>query len=224
MLKLYSTQSSGNAFKVRLLLARLGISFHLVEVDIFAGENRTPQFLALNPEGRVPLLELDDGTVLAESNAILFFLAEGTDLLPSDRLQRAEVLRWMFFEQNNHEPGIAQARFWLRQVRGGRDLRTHDVDRWMEEGYGALRVMERHLEQRRFFVGDVLTIADLALYPHTWLAPEGDFDLGAFPAVGAWLTRVADETGGLDLDWRPPLASVLQAGPVADVGPIFQAG
>lgn len=218
MLKLYSTQSSGNAFKVRLLLARLRVPFHLVEVDIFAGENRTPQFLALNPEGRVPLLELVDGTILAESNAILFYLADGTDLLPSDRRQRAEVLRWMFFEQNNHEPGIAQARFWLRQVRGGRELRTHDVDRWMEEGYGALRVMERHLETRRFFVGDALTVADLALYPHTWLAPEGDFDLASFPAIGGWLARVAGETGGLDLDWRPPIVSQMVAGPALHAG------
>lgn len=218
VLKLYSTQSSGNSYKVRLLLARLDRPFHLVEVDIFAGEHRTPQFLALNPEGRVPLLELEDGTVLAESNAILFYLAEGTELLPADRLKRAEVLRWMFFEQNNHEPGIAQARFWLRQVRGGRDLRTHDVDRWMEEGYAALRIMERHLERQRFFVGDTLTIADLALYPHTWLAPEGDFDLATFPAIGAWLARVAQETGGLGLDWRPPLATRMVTGPLLEAG------
>ncbi|WP_127090283.1 glutathione S-transferase family protein [Aquabacter cavernae] len=218
MLKLYSTQSSGNSYKVRLLLARLGRPFHLVEVDIFAGEHRTPQFLALNPEGRVPLLEMEDGTVLGESNAILFYLAEGTELLPADRLERAEVLRWMFFEQNNHEPGIAQARFWLRQVRGGRELRTHDVDRWMEEGYGALRIMERHLEKRRFFVGETLTIADLALYPHTWLAPEGDFELATFPAIGAWLARVARETGGLDLYWQPPVSSRLVTGPVLEAG------
>ncbi len=203
MLTLHSTQSSGNSYKVRLLLATLGIPFVLNEVDIFAGEHRTPEFLALNPEGRVPLLQLEDGTILAESNAILFYLAEGTALLPDRRLVRAEVLRWMFFEQNNHEPGIAQARFWLRQVRGGRELRTHDVDRWMEEGHGALKIMDRHLDGRRFFADDAFTIADLALYPHTLVAPEGDFDLSPYPHVRAWLGRVAAEPGHVTLDWTP---------------------
>lgn len=203
VLKLYSTQSSGNSYKVRLLLAKLGYPFALMEVDIFAGEHRTPEFLALNPEGRVPLLELQDGSVLAESNAILFYLAEGTPLLPADKVKRAEVLRWMFFEQNNHEPGIAQARFWLKQVRGGRELRGHDADRWMEEGYGALKIMERHLAGRRFFVGDILTIADIALYPHTRVAPEGDFDLSPFPEVRTWLARIEAEPGHVDMDWRP---------------------
>jgi glutathione S-transferase len=113
----------------------------------------------------------------------------------------------MFFEQNNHEPGIAQARFWLRQVRGGRDLRTHDIDRWMEEGYGALAVMERHLSGRNFFVGTTLTIADIALYSHTHLAPEADFELTGFPAVRAWMTRVSSEAGHVDMAWRPLAAA-----------------
>lgn len=203
MLTLYSTRSSGNSYKVRLLLAKLGLPFRLVEVDIFAGENRTPDFLLRNPEGRVPLLELTTGQVLAESNAILFYLADGTPFLPADPVQRAETLRWMFFEQNNHEPGIAQARFWLRQVRGGRELRTHDVDRWMEEGYGALRVMERHLSNRAFFVADVLTIADIALYAHTDIAHEGDFDLSGLPSVRQWLQRVAAHPGHVDMGWEP---------------------
>ncbi|TCT03189.1 glutathione S-transferase family protein [Aquabacter spiritensis] len=203
MLKLYSTRSSGNAYKVRLALAHLRLAFTEIEIDIFAGENRTPEFLALNPEGRVPLLQLEDGTILAESNAILFYLAEDTGLVPAGRRGRAEVLRWMFFEQNNHEPGIAQARFWLREVRGGRELRTHDVDRWMEEGYGALAIMERHLAGRAFFVGESLTVADLALYPHTLLAPEGDFDLAPFDNVRAWLNRVAAQPGHMPMDWRP---------------------
>lgn len=203
MLTLYSTRSSGNSYKVRLLLAKLRLPFKLVEIDIFAGENRTPEFLLRNPEGRVPLLELEDGQVLAESNAILFYLAEGTPFLPADAVQRAETLRWMFFEQNNHEPGIAQARFWLRQVRGGRDLRTHDVDRWMEEGYGALRVMERHLSTRAYFVAERLTIADIALYAHTDIAHEGDFDLSGLPAVRQWLQRVAAHPGHVDMAWEP---------------------
>lgn len=202
MLKLYSTQSSGNSYKVRLMLALLARPFLLEEVDIFAGENRTPEFLAMNPEGRVPLLDVD-GRLLAESNAILFYLAEGTRFLPGDPLDRAEALRWMFFEQNSHEPGIAAARFWLRQVRGGRDLRTHDVDRWMEEGYAALKVMERHLDGRRYFVADTLSIADIALYAHTHVAEEGDFSLATFPAVRAWLDRVAAEPGHVSIDWRP---------------------
>ena len=206
MVTLYSSQSSGNSYKVRLLLAKLGLPFHLVEVDIFAGENRTPEFLDMNPEGRVPLLRVG-GHILAESNAILFYLAEGTRFLPAAPLEKAETLRWMFFEQNSHEPGIAAARFWLRQVRGGRDLRTHDVDRWLEEGYGALRVMERHLAGRSFFVADRLTIADLALYAHTHVAEEGDFSLAGFPLIRAWLDRVAADPGHVDMDWRPAEAA-----------------
>lgn len=202
VLKLYSTQSSGNSYKVRLMLAKLGRAFRLAEVDIFAGEHRTPEFLALNPEGRVPLLEID-GRLLAESNAILFYLAEGTRFLPHDAFGRAETLRWMFFEQNSHEPGIAAARFWLTQVRGGRDLRTHDVDRWMEEGYAALAIMERHLAHHDFFSAGRLTIADIALYAHTHVAEEGEFSLSAFPRVRAWLARVAADPGHVDMAWRP---------------------
>jgi glutathione S-transferase len=205
VLTLYSTQASGNSYKVRLMLAKLGRSFRLEEVDIFAGENRTPEFLARNPDGRVPLLDLD-GRFLAESNAILFYLADGSRFLPADAFDRAETLRWMFFEQHSHEPGIAAARFWLKQVRGGRELRTHDVDRWMEEGYAALKVMERHLDGRHFFVGEALTIADMALYAHTHVAEEGDFSLRGFPAVRAWLERVAAEPGHVDMEWRPSVA------------------
>ncbi len=185
MLRLYSMQSSGNSYKVRLLLAKLGLPFRLVDVDLLRGENRTPEFLIKNPEGRVPLLELPGGRLLAESNAILFYLAEGTPLLPEDRFARAEALRWMFFEQHSHEPAIAAARFWLKLVRGGRDLRTHDIDRWMEEGHAALAVMERHLGRRPFFVDDRLTVADIALYAHTHVAEEGDIDLAPSPMCAA---------------------------------------
>lgn len=194
MLTLYSMQLSGNSYKVRLVLARLGIPYRLVEVDILKGETRTPQFLAKNPDGHVPLLELENGHRLAESNAILIYLAEGTRYLPADKLARAEVLRWMFFEQHSHEPAIAAARFWLHLV-NGRGLRANEIDRWMEEGYAALQLMERHLSGNAFFVGDQVTVADLALYAHTHVAPEGDFDLSGFPAVNDWLTRVAAEPG-----------------------------
>ncbi|GAB4070219.1 glutathione S-transferase family protein [Ancylobacter sonchi] len=203
MLKLHAMQSSGNCYKVRMLLARINTPFELVDVDLLRGENRTPEFLMKNPEGRVPLLEMPGGRFLPESNAILFYLAEGTKLLPADRLARAEVLRWMFFEQHSHEPAIAAARFWLKLVRGGRDLRTHDIDRWMEEGYRALKVMDRHLQRRRFFVDQTFTIADIALYAHTHVADEGDFDLSPFPAVRAWLARVAAQPGHVDMEWRP---------------------
>lgn len=191
MLTLYSMQSSGNSYKVRMLLARLGQPYHLVEIDRFKGENRTPEYLAKNPDGRVPLLELDDGRMLAESNAILVYLAENTPWLPTDRFDYAETLRWMFFEQHSHEPAIAEARFWLRFVRGGRELRTHEIDQWMERGYAALALMEQHLSQHDYFVDDRETVADIALYAHTHVAHEGEFDLAGFPSIGRWIARIA---------------------------------
>jgi glutathione S-transferase len=203
MFTLYSMQLSGNSYKVRLLLARLGIAYRQVEVDILKGETRTPAFLAKNPDGHVPLLELEDGRRLAESNAILVYLAEGTDYLPSDAFERAEVLRWMFFEQHSHEPAIAAARFWLSLVRGGRDLRTHDIDQWMEKGYEALALMERRLGHDDYFVGGRTSVADLALYAHTHVAREGDFDLDAFPAVNRWLARIAAEPGHVTMEALP---------------------
>jgi glutathione S-transferase len=203
MFTLYSMQLSGNSYKVRLLLARLGLAYRQVEVDILKGETRTPAFLAKNPDGHVPLLELEDSRRLAESNAILVYLAEGTDYLPGDAFARAEVLRWMFFEQHSHEPAIAAARFWLSLVRGGRELRTHDIDQWMEKGYEALALMERHLGRNDYFVGGRTSVADLALYAHTHVAPEGDFDLGAFPAVNEWLARIAAEPGHVTMEALP---------------------
>jgi glutathione S-transferase len=203
MYTLYSMQSSGNSYKVRMMLARLDIRYRLLETDLFKGETKTPEFLAKNPEGRIPVLELPDGRFLAESNAILAYLAEGTPYLPSGRFERAEVLRWMFFEQHSHEPAIATARFWLHLVKGGRDLRTHEIDQWMERGYEALSLMERHLAGHRFFTGDRTTIADLALYAHTHVAQEGDFDLGDFPHVVDWLARIAAEPGHLRMNEQP---------------------
>ncbi|UOK69683.1 glutathione S-transferase family protein [Ancylobacter polymorphus] len=208
MLKLHAMQSSGNSYKVRLLLARLGLPFDLIDVDLLRGENRTPDFLMKNPEGRVPLLELPGGRYLPESNAILFYLADGTPLLPNDPLGRAEALRWMFFEQHSVDSSIGHARFWLKLVRGGRELRTHDIDRWLEEGYAALGVMERHLARRPFFIDGTLSVADIALYAHTHLAHEGDFDLRPFPAVREWLKRVESQPGHVAIDWRP--APILQ--------------
>jgi glutathione S-transferase len=208
MFTLYSMQLSGNSYKVRLLLARLGIVYRQIEVDMLKGETRTPAFLAKNPDGHIPLLELEDGRRLAESNAILAYLAEGTDYLPADPFERAQVLRWMFFEQHSHEPAIAAARFWLSLIKGGRELRTHDIDVWMERGYEALALMERHLSSHDYFAGERASIADLALYAHTHVAPEGDFDLDGFPALTDWLGRIAAEPGHVGMMQLPEGARI----------------
>jgi glutathione S-transferase len=201
-LRLYDFYDSGNGYKVRLLLALLGIAYDYVEMDILAGETRTPEFLEKNPNGRIPVLELDNGTCLAESNAILFYLAEGTPYLPADRLDRARVLQWMFFEQYSHEPYIAVARFWLRHLEMSADQRTMFAEK-QERGRAALAVMERHLEGRRFFVGDSCTIADIALYAYTHVAPEGGFDLAEFPRVGVWLERIRSRPGHVPITHIP---------------------
>jgi glutathione S-transferase len=200
---LYSMQRSGNSYKVRLALARLGIPHKLVEVNILQGESRTPEFLAKNPSGQIPLLEVAPGRYLAESNAILWYVAGGTVLAPEDRIERAEAMQWMFFEQRSLEPNIGAAFFWLALIKGGRDLQQHALEDWTENGYRALGVMERHLGNRRFFVADRYTIADIALYAYTHLAHECDFDLARFPAVRRWLGRVAAEPGHVAMDWQP---------------------
>ncbi|MEM6711291.1 MAG: glutathione S-transferase family protein [Pseudomonadota bacterium] len=200
---LYSMQNSGNCYKLRLTMAQLGIPFQIVDVDILKGETRTPEFLALNPNGKVPALKLDTGELLSESNAILFFLAEGTPLLPQNRFCKAETLQWMFFEQYSHEPYIAVARFWLSIMKGGRELKSHQLDDWWERGYQALGVMERHLEGREFFVPSGYSIADIALYAYTHVAEDGEFDLSDFPRINAWMARVRTQSGHVAMDWRP---------------------
>ena len=192
----YDYLPSGNGYKVRLLLSQLGIHFRLVEKDILKGETRTPEFLAVNPNGRIPVLELEDGRRLAESGAILFYLAEGTRLLPEERFARAEVLQWMFFEQYSHEPYIAVARFWKHYL--GKAVDAEKIER----GYQALDVMDRHLGTRRFFVVERYTIADIALYAYTHVAHEGGFDLAAYANVRAWLARVAAEPGHVPITQR----------------------
>ena len=180
MYTLYSDQRSGNSYKVRLALARLGIPFKLVEIDILQGASRTPEFLAKNPNGHVPLLEVAPNRYLAESNAILWYVAGGTTLAPEDRIDRAEAMQWMFFEQHSLEPNIGAAYFWLALIKGGRDLQQHALEDWMENGYRALGVMEMHLASRRFFVANHFTIADIALYAYTHVANQCDFDLARF--------------------------------------------
>jgi glutathione S-transferase len=209
MYTLYSMQRSGNCYKVRLALAQLRIPYRLVEIDILQGESRTPDFLAKNPDGHVPLLEVAPGRYLPESNAILWYVAGSTALAPEDRIDRAEALQWMFFEQHSLEPNIGAAWFWLTLVRGGRELQHHAIEDWMENGYRAIRVMEKHLETHRYFAADRYTIADVALYAYTHVAHQCDFDLTPFPSIRAWLDRVAAEPGHVAMDFSPAAAMAL---------------
>ena len=202
MYTLYSMQRSGNCYKVRLALAQLRVPHELVEIDILQGQSRTPEFLAKNPDGHVPLLEVTPGRYLAESNAILWYLAGGTAMAPEDRILRAEILQWMFFEQHSLEPNLGAAWFWLTLVKGGRDLQLHAVEDWTEQGYRALRVMEQHLESHRFFAADRYTIADIAMYAYTHVAHECGFDLTGFAHIRNWLARIATQSGHITMDWE----------------------
>jgi glutathione S-transferase len=192
MLTLYDSLISGNGYKVRLLLSQLGLPFRLIEKDIVKGETRKPDFLKINPNGRIPVLRLADGRCLAESNAIMFYLADGTPFLAEDRYDRADTLRWMFFEQYSHEPYVAVARFWIHSL-GKRQAWADRLEEKWQRGYQALDIMESHLRTRRFFVGERYSIADIALYAYTHVAEEGEFDLVRYPAIRAWLDRVADQ-------------------------------
>lgn len=189
MFKVYGDTLSGNCYKVKLLLSQLGQPFEWIHVDILKGESRTPAFLAMNANGKIPVLEFATGHYLAESNAILCYLADGTDFWPAERLLRAQVLQWLFFEQYSHEPFIATSRYIIQYLG-----RPAEMEKILEEkrprGYAALGVMEQHLRQQDFFVGNVYTIADIGLYAYTHVAHEGDFDLSAYPAIRAWLERV----------------------------------
>jgi glutathione S-transferase len=203
MYTLYSMQRSGNSYKVRLALSQLRVPYRQVEIDILQGESRTPDFLAKNPDGHVPLLEVAAGRYLAESNAILWYVAGGSPLAPEDRIDRAEALQWMFFEQHSLEPNIGAAYFWLALIKGGRELQQHALEDWMEDGYRALGVMEKHLSKHKWFTGGRYTIADIALYAYTHIAHECDFDLADFPAIRGWLGRVAAEPGHVPMNWQP---------------------
>jgi len=196
---LYDSRVSGNCYKVRLLLAHLGIPYERREVDVVDRSGRPELLGELNPALRVPTLVLDDGRPLGESGAILWYFGEGTRFVPEDRYERAQVLQWMFFEQYDHEPAIAVARFWLSY-----SGRPHEFEPRREErtaaGYRALDAMERGLEGRRFLVGDGMTLADIALYAYTHVADEGGFDLARYPAIRAWLEHVAADPGHVPID------------------------
>jgi len=198
LLRFFDFHESGNGYKVRLLLSHLGIPHERIETDILSGVTRTAEYLALNPNGRIPLLVFEDGRTLAESNAILFFLAQDTAYWPEDPYLQALVLQWMCFEQYSHEPYIAVVRFWT--FAGELDAHEAELPVRRERGEAALDVMEQHLCRNEFFVGHCYSIADIALYAYTHVAHEGGFDLSARPNLTAWLARVAGQPGTVKID------------------------
>ena len=202
MIRLYDNHLSGNGYKPRLLLAHLGQSYERIEVDILKGESRTAEFLARNPNGRIPVLELEDGACIAESNAILFYLAEGSRFLPSDRLAGALTMQWLFFEQYSHEPCIAVARHWIQHVEMTEAQRAQ-LSQKQDGGRAALAVMDQHLGSTDWFGGDAMSIADIALYAYTHVADEGGFELADYPAVSVWLDRVAGLPGHVPMNPAP---------------------
>jgi glutathione S-transferase len=201
MIRLHDDLPSGNGYKVRLLLHQLGIPFELILKSTARGETRTAEFLRMNPNGRIPLVETSPGQYLAESGAILFYYAEGTPFLPSDRWERAQVLQWMFFEQYSHEPYVAVARAWLNYY-GMDEERQRQLPQKQKMGYDALAVMEQHLSRNTFFVGERYTIADIALYAYTHVADEGGFDLSRFPAIRTWIERVRSRPLHVPITWK----------------------
>jgi glutathione S-transferase len=197
--RLYNSQLSGNCWKVRQLLALRAIEYERVEVDVIDRSNRREVLGGKNPALRVPTLELDDGAFLAESNAILWYLADGTEWLPDDPLERARVLQWMFFEQYEVEPNLAVARFWI-SILNQREQHAAELDGKWRGGNRALAILDEHLADREWLVGDAFSIADVSLYGYTHVAEEGGFDLGAYPAVQAWLGRVSARPGYVPME------------------------
>ena len=190
----YGLWSSGNCYKVRLALEQLQLPYAWVEVNSAKGETRTPEFLAKNPNGKVPLLQLPDGKYLSESNAITIYLAEGSRLWPGDHWQRAQMLKWMFFEQHGHERYVAEARFIMKYLPADHP-RRQELPQLRDRGYQALGVMEKHLQQQMFFSGSGYGVADISLFAYTHCAADGGFDLSPYPAVRDWLARVQSQPG-----------------------------
>ena len=196
-LRLYGMTGSGNCYKPALLMRQLGLPFQWIEVSTLKGETRTPEFLARNPNGKVPLLEITDGgatRTLSESNAMLCYLAEGTPFMPEDRWPRAQVLQWLFFEQYSHEPYIATVRFWVKYM-GKQDEWRDKIAEASKKGYAALGVMEQQLAKTPFLAGAAYTVADIALYAYTHVAHQGGYSLERYPAVNRWLARVEQQPG-----------------------------
>jgi glutathione S-transferase len=201
-MRLYDCLESGNGYKIRLLLAQLQRPYELVEVDILHGASRTTEFLAKNPNGRIPILELEDGTCLPESNAILWYLAEESEYLSKSRIGRAMTLQWMFFEQYSHEPYIATARHILKHL-SPESARRAELPSRLQQGRAALSVMESHLKERDFFVGNRYSIADIALFAYTHVAHEATVDLTPYARVRAWLTRVCNQPRFILMTTKP---------------------
>jgi glutathione S-transferase len=200
-MKLYDDPISGNGYKARLLFALLSKPYEYVPMNIMRGETRTKEFLRKNLNGRIPVLEIESGECLAESNAILYFLAQGTCYWPTGKFHQAQVMQWMFFEQYSHEPNIATARFWIKHkaledTAFNREL----LAKKQQAGRAALSVMEEHLASRTFFVGEQYSIADIALYAYTHVAEEGGFDLSLYPAVCTWLERISKHPQHIAID------------------------
>lgn len=189
MYTLYEYAPSGNSYKLRLAMTQLGVPFKRINLDITKGESRTPEFLKINSNGRVPVLVLEDGERLPESNAVLWYLADGTPLLPTSKLEQAQVLQWMFFEQYSHEPFIATARYWIFSL-DAEDEYKAKLEENRPKGYAALDVMEKHLSENDFFVGGKYSIADIALYAYTHVAEQGGYSLDAYPAIKTWFARI----------------------------------
>ena len=198
-MKLYGMSGSGNCYKPALLMSLLGRDYQWIEVDLLSGASHTPEFLRLNANGKVPVLELEPGRCLAESNAMLCYLADGTDLFPASAWERAKVLEWLFFEQYSHEPGIATVRFWVHFQGKGKDWRER-IQQTMIRGYAALDVMEQRLGRSLFIACNHFTIADIALYAYTHVADEGGFDLSRYPMIGRWVQRIAAQPGYVSME------------------------
>lgn len=190
MYKVYGDYRSGNCYKIKLMLELLGLPYEWVAIDILKGETQSEAFLAKNPNGKIPVLELEDGSCLWESNAILNFLAEGSEFLPSEPRLRTQVLQWQFFEQYSHEPYVAVARF-IQLYQGLPAERQKEYEECLVRGYKAFKVMELQLSRTPYLVGEHYSIADIALYAYTHVADEGGFDLTPYPAIRGWLERVA---------------------------------
>lgn len=198
MYKIYGDVNSGNCYKVKLLAKQLGVPFEWINVETLKKETQSLEFLKKNPNGKIPLLETEDGRFLAESNAILHFLAEGTSFLPQERYEHAQVLQWLFFEQYSHEPYIATARYIIRYL-GRPPEMEQTLQAKMAPGNKALRVMEEHLQSRPYFVGDRYTIADIGLFAYTHVANEGNFSLAEFPSICKWIDRVKLQPGFVEI-------------------------
>jgi glutathione S-transferase len=208
---LFDSLPSGNGYKVRLLLAQLDLQYNWADLEIDQGESRSPWFLAKNPNGRIPTLELENGICIAESNAILWYLAEDSEWLPRSRIPQAQVLQWMFFEQYSHEPYVATSRHILKHL-PAQSPRRAELPHRQQLGRAALAVMEKHLSDRQFFVSNRYSIADIALFAYTHVAHEAELDLAPFPSVRAWLSRVASQPRHIPMTRRPSSVCTIDTG------------